>query len=485
MDRTRLALLAVVGAATIVRATLAAALPLVDDEAYYWSWAQHLAAGYPDHPPAVAWLIAASTALLGDSSLGVRAGAVALSAGIALLLFDLGRAMFGPRAGLVAAVAYQLIPAFSLGSIFAFPDAPFVFAWLLTLWAVWRARSHGRAVHWYLAGLAAGLAALSKLHAVFLAVSMAGFVLWTPSERPWRRRAEPYRAAAIALVLVLPVSIWNAAHEWATFRRAQHPAPWIDTGVPALNAAAFVAAQLAYYGPLTAPLLVGALAWTGAGPRRSDPRAVFLLWAALPILAVTWLTSFDGVPKPHWHAPGFLVALLAGAWAWTVGTLRRRVRALAVAGALLNLAAIVGIAVLPFRPDYAGAGELWGWREVAERTEALLQASPARPGRFLLLSRYQTAGQMDYHLRGRYRVATTSGGDAYAIWNRDAALLGWNAIFLNDLATGPGAPLERIFERVERLEDLTVTRGGRVFRRFSVFRGLGFRGRPRPRFEPL
>ena len=29
------------------------------DEAYYWQWAQHLDWGYYDHPPLVAWLIAA------------------------------------------------------------------------------------------------------------------------------------------------------------------------------------------------------------------------------------------------------------------------------------------------------------------------------------------------------------------------------------------------------------------------------------------
>lgn len=476
-------MIAVIGGATLLRLRLASALPLVDDEAYYWTWAQHLAAGYPDHPPAIAWMISASTALLGDSPLGVRAGAVLLSAGIALLLLDLGRRMYGPGVGAAAALAYQLIPAFSIGSIFAFPDAPFVFFWALALWALWRARTDGRPRDWYLAGLAAGLAALSKLHAVFLAVSMLGFLFWTPSERRWRLRAEPFRAAAIALLVFLPVILWNADHAWRTFRRAQNPAVWISTSLPVLNAAAFAAAQLAYYGLLSAPLLVAAVARLGAGDHRRDVRSVFLLWSTLPILIVTWLISFDGVPKPHWHATGFLIALIAGGVMWDAAGRRRWVRPLSISALVLNLAVIVALAVLPFRPNYAGAGELWAWEAAASRTDALLQATPAEPGRFLLMRAYQTAAQMDYNLRRKHLVVTPFGGDAYDLWVNHQALIDWNAIYIGDLPSGPGVPLAQMFQRVERLPDLEIVWGGRVVRRFAVYRGFGFRGVPRPRIE--
>ena len=62
-----------------LRAIMAAALPLSADEAYYWLWSKHLAAGYFDHPPAIAWLIHAGTALFGDTPLGVRFAGLVLS----------------------------------------------------------------------------------------------------------------------------------------------------------------------------------------------------------------------------------------------------------------------------------------------------------------------------------------------------------------------------------------------------------------------
>ena len=43
-------------------------LDLYADEAYYWMWSRRLAIGYFDHPPMVAWLIRAGTALLPGES---------------------------------------------------------------------------------------------------------------------------------------------------------------------------------------------------------------------------------------------------------------------------------------------------------------------------------------------------------------------------------------------------------------------------------
>ena len=66
---------------------LAAFLPLVEDEAYYRLWASAPALGYYDHPPVVAWAIAAGEALFGETPFGVRAPFVAMSAMITLLIW--------------------------------------------------------------------------------------------------------------------------------------------------------------------------------------------------------------------------------------------------------------------------------------------------------------------------------------------------------------------------------------------------------------
>ena len=71
--RTRTVLL--VAGATLARLVFIATNPLTDTEAYYASWARFLSASYYRHPPLIAWMIAATTAI-SKSSFGVRLGPV-------------------------------------------------------------------------------------------------------------------------------------------------------------------------------------------------------------------------------------------------------------------------------------------------------------------------------------------------------------------------------------------------------------------------
>ena len=89
-----------IGLITAVRLVFAALMPLTDDEAYYRLWSQHLALGYFDHPPFVAWAIGLGTSLLGDNGLGVRLSAVLASGATSLVLFDLAK-----RLGLAPVIA--------------------------------------------------------------------------------------------------------------------------------------------------------------------------------------------------------------------------------------------------------------------------------------------------------------------------------------------------------------------------------------------
>ncbi len=66
---------------------LCLAMPVFSQEAYYWSYAQHPALSYFDHPPMVAWLIWLGTQVLGDGALGIRV--CTLLCALTVLLFAL------------------------------------------------------------------------------------------------------------------------------------------------------------------------------------------------------------------------------------------------------------------------------------------------------------------------------------------------------------------------------------------------------------
>src|SRR5438105_2139916 len=88
-----------VAAALAFRFWYASFRPLLPDESYYWLWTRHLAAGYFDHPPGVAYLIWASTRLFGETELGVRAIGILLIAGAVALCLGMARDVGVDRRG--------------------------------------------------------------------------------------------------------------------------------------------------------------------------------------------------------------------------------------------------------------------------------------------------------------------------------------------------------------------------------------------------
>src|ERR1700761_1957146 len=81
-------------ALTLARLAVAALAPITPDESYYWLWTRPLQLSYLDHPGMVAWWIWASTALLGDTTLGIRLPAVLSSLVVTALIWDCGRRAF-------------------------------------------------------------------------------------------------------------------------------------------------------------------------------------------------------------------------------------------------------------------------------------------------------------------------------------------------------------------------------------------------------
>ena len=93
----------------VVRAVAGAMLPASADEAYYWLWSLHPAAGYLDHPPAIAFLIRFGTALFGATPFGIRFGALLASMAATVFVWRSGAILAGEeRTGVRAALYYNL-----------------------------------------------------------------------------------------------------------------------------------------------------------------------------------------------------------------------------------------------------------------------------------------------------------------------------------------------------------------------------------------
>jgi 4-amino-4-deoxy-L-arabinose transferase-like glycosyltransferase len=81
----------------VLRLLLAATAPLLPQEAYYWSWSQHLDWSYFDHPPLATYSMALTTAVFGQTVFGIKSAAVLWALAWNLLWARLILDMYGDR----------------------------------------------------------------------------------------------------------------------------------------------------------------------------------------------------------------------------------------------------------------------------------------------------------------------------------------------------------------------------------------------------
>ena len=228
-------------AATLaVKLVLAAAVPVLGDEAYFFLWGANPALGYYDHPPLVGWILA-GLMRAGHALVWLRLPSVLLSTLMALGAVALlaRRPYSDDREGATRAywigVLLLLLPVHLVG-VFVLTDTPLVLFSFASGVALMRAAEDDD-LRWYaLSGLALGLAFLAKYLAVLLGL---GYLVWWLGSGPdgaigggeerregrragTLRRLLPARRRTIGFAVLLAAAAppvlfnlaWNADHCW-------------------------------------------------------------------------------------------------------------------------------------------------------------------------------------------------------------------------------------------------------------------------------
>jgi 4-amino-4-deoxy-L-arabinose transferase-like glycosyltransferase len=290
-----------------LRLALAGSLGLGVDESYMVAAGRVLRLGYFDHPPLSWWLSASAARLAGsETPWVVRLPFMVLFAGSTWLMFRLGTALFGPRAGMWASVALNLAPVFSIAAGgWVLPDGPLDFCLLAAALCLVRALTGGAWRWWLAAGVAAGLALLSKYSAGLVLAGALFYLLTQPTHRAWLRRPQPYAAALLCLAVFSPVLLWNANHGWASFAfqgsraNAEHFLPFGPLGV-------FGGEALFLLPWLWLPLMFVLVRGFRAGPSHWRQWLASCL-AVGPILLFALVGFWSKHVLFHWAAPGYLM----------------------------------------------------------------------------------------------------------------------------------------------------------------------------------
>jgi dolichol-phosphate mannosyltransferase len=462
--RSRLPVLGALALVALSRLLWIGRPTLVRDEAYYWEWSRRLGLGYFDHPPLVALVIRATTALGGASEFAARVGMVALGVGTVALAYRMG-ALLGDRlAGWLCLLATATCPLLVMLTSFAAPDGPLLFLWAATLYALLLAVTTERGCYWYAAGLLLGLAMLAKYTAVLLVPSV--LLVGLLAGRGRLRRKEPYLACGLALLVFSPNLWWNLRHGWVSMSyQLAHGA--CQAGRPnggSVGATAtYVLVQAGIVGPLLAVALVaGTIAALAGGLRqggaevpgcaetqhRAEPHSRALLLLAFCTLVVSaFFFVVHGLS--YWMAPAYFSAIIcAGTFLarllrhasprWR--TVLTALCALLFFSTTVESAYAVYVAVDGASLPGAAAkidpilGEPeFRWREVGRivagvlRRLELTQGDPA----VIVGDNYYTAAEVAFYTPGHPRVY--SGNRQYLLWGPPTAA-GNTLIFVGNIA---------------------------------------------------
>lgn len=480
---------------TALRFVLAATVPLFPQEAYYWSWSRHLDWSYFDHPPLATYGVALTTAILGSTSFGVKASTVLWSLGWNLLWARLILDMFADRRlAFWSLLALNLTLTYEAHALAPTPDAPLIFAWTGTIWALWRLTQTGSARWWFVAGAFLGLACLGKYAAALLVPITVLYLLTSPRQRHWLLKPQPYLAVALAGVVFAPVLIWNARNDWVSLAFQSTRRIGAMGGFKPRYFLMLVGTQFLLLTPYVFVVSIGALfrnarEWLAA--KLDDRARLLLISGALPIALFTAI-SFRSIVKINWLAPAYwsLVILAVQHILARENGLRSLTRGLASSAAILVAGGIaLAIPNLPVPEDL----NTWsGWKDAAARVDRAAAAARAE-GRdaFVFSPNYKISSLIRFYLPGQPR---TYAQDIYGekalqfdYFPLERDLTGATGILvLSDQSQSELdlAHLTPYFDSCERVDAMEATGLGKVTRRVEIYRCPNYKGHPRRTGRP-
>ena len=308
-------------------------LDLAPDEAHYWDWSrpEHLDWSYYSKGPLVAYLIRGGCAFAGSWSvehtgnltLAVRLPAVVCGSLLLVSLYLITVQVYRSEMLAVAVIGLALtLPLIAVGSSLMTIDAPYTCCWGWALVLGHRAIFRGSSWAWLLLGLVLGLGMLAKYTMIVWIPSAALFLLTTPAYRRllWSRGFG--RMLAVAGFCCLPILIWNAQHDWVTFRHVLGLSGLHDMVQPSDEPRIHWLGPLRYLGGQCALLLVywfvvWLLAMIAHRPGcESDKGVRYLWWLSAPmfLMFLAFSPKTDG-GEMNWPVTAYLSGLvLVTAW---------------------------------------------------------------------------------------------------------------------------------------------------------------------------
>lgn len=489
---------------TLGRLVYSGLFNLVPDEANYWQWSRHLAWGYHDQAPMIAWLIKLSTLFLGHTEVGVRLPSVLAMAVASAYLVFIAKRWIGPVAAWQTALLTQSILFFNVGSLLATPDGIQAAAWAGAAYHTARAYEEDSWSQWLKAGIWFGFGMLSKYTMVIFLPSVWLYGLLSRRHRPRLLKIRPYAAALLGIGLFAPVIYWNASNDWNSVRHVAYIGGVNETFT--LNLKLFLefwGSQAGLLTPLVLVLVI--LAWIQLFMKIDGEKGwiyLYLFMTSFPMIFGFAVLSLHTRIYPNWPGAGYLTASVMAAafygqrkksifgkqktgigqkiWPWALGS-----------SYLISLLVLTQT-VLPFLPippkiDRISA-ETSGWDTLGQQIGTMIAEMRNPKQTFLFGLHYQEASEMAFYAPKNPETVSINRWarpNVYDYWWKDRDLIGWDGIGVTYDPVSHKTRLHQVFKRVSPPVELKIftppvytpdTKPKQPVKTFYIYRCYGFRG---------
>ena len=403
-------------------------LPLSFDEAYYWDWSRHLAWGYYSKPPMVAWLIALSTHIFGNTEFGVRLPALVCNLISLIFLWLILNELLDQERLIKAIFLFAFMPILIIYSFVMTIDPPLVLFWLGATYGVIKLIKRRIPVYAILSGVFIGLGFLTKQTTFGLWIATLFFLAFLSSFDKKLKLISLICIGIIPIIFYFPNVLWNLKHHFVMLKHTEsHFSRKEHSFLPFLN---YLAGCTVGYTPVFLWSLFSGITYLkGIRDEISD-----YLYASgvVFLLMITFIAIFIKI-NINWVLPFVLISIIF----WFKRSYNESVfKMSAILGAVLSIILCL-LAYFPYsfpKPLNGLVSKFVGWRKLAKEVDRYY--SRAYP---LVTTNRHLAGELAFYLSSHPEVYVT--GEAvtsqYQIWRRVKELSGKEVFFVEQ---GDSAP---------------------------------------------
>lgn len=305
-----------VAAIIAFKSFLSATLELHPDEAYYWLWSQHLALGYYDHAPMIAYFIKLTT-LFSNSEFFVRFSTIIATLILSILVWRFVKKNFNETIAAASIIILNTLPLMMAASIIITPDTPLFLFWAFAVYFLWKLSCTEETKYWYLTGLFFGLSLLSKYTGILFAPCLLIY-MFIDKKLYWFKNKHFYFMFLTAFIIFIPVLLWNFQNDWISFtyqlkHGLHNPEPFNLLEVLS-NIFEYIGGQMLIGGPLIfISGIVAAIAYL-KNFKKADSKIHLIFSFSIPIFVFFFITAFKQKPGANWTAFAYFTFCIMISW---------------------------------------------------------------------------------------------------------------------------------------------------------------------------